>query len=442
MLEAIVIGCGTIGAAVGAALASKGVVTGLYDIAPLRREALRNRSLLFVEIELAQALLAAVAARKLRVLDSLERQPAPTNYIVCTPTPVGAAGEFDASAIMSALETILGVAQTGDAIFIRSTVPIGVTRKLASRLRARGFELQFASTPDRSIEGRNFADQFSVPHLIGGVDAQSAIRAAALFGHLGRTIDVGAPEASEAAKLFSNVWRATMFATSNAMALVCESHGLDVRAIFEAVTTDYDRFSPARPGPVGGPCLSKDIRLLEAGLPQDIAALFQGVRQIETRFVGQVVSAIESHLSARPKPLRIALAGLAFKGRPEVDDVRGSVALTLIQSIRARWVDARLVGWDAVMTAAQIEETGIQPAASLSEAVKGADLALFCNIHPTLAKTSLVDLANLAAAGALFYDLVGVTLPFRADLPNGARHHILGQGENRFGLGEYNTGYM
>ena len=74
--------------------------------------------------------------------------------------------------------------------------------------------------------------------------------------------------------------------------------------------------------------------------------------------------------------------------------------------------------------------------------MKGADLALFCNIHPTLAKTSLVDLANLAAAGALFYDLVGVTLPFRADLPNGARHHILGQGENRFGLGEYNTGYM
>ena len=32
MLDAIVIGCGTIGSAVGAALASRGVVTGLYDI--------------------------------------------------------------------------------------------------------------------------------------------------------------------------------------------------------------------------------------------------------------------------------------------------------------------------------------------------------------------------------------------------------------------------
>jgi nucleotide sugar dehydrogenase len=428
-LRATVVGCGTIGAAIGAALASRGLNVTLYDNDPVCREALAGNPPLFAEPDMAQAVLAARTAMRLRVVDHLERQPFPTHYIVCTPTPVTTTGEFDASAIDSAVAAIIDVAQPDDAIFIRSTVPIGTTRRLAARTESRGLDLRLAFTPDRSIGGCTFADQFSVPQLIGGVDGRAAARAVALFAPLGQVIDLGGAEAAEAAKLFANTWRATMFAAANALAMVCETQGLDVHAIFAATGANYPRFSPHRPGPVGGACLPKDVRLLAASTPPEAGALLHGVSQSETQLIALVATALDAHLATRKAPARIAIAGFAFKGQPAVDDARGSAALALAEGLRARWPDAVLVGWDATMSASHIEAAALIPQASLHAAVNGADLAVFGNNHPVLAQTDLDGLALVAAPGALFYDLYGVTVPYRPTLPNGVRHHIFGRGE-------------
>ncbi len=427
-LDAIVIGCGMIGAAVGVALASKGMRIGLYDRDPRRRAELAGNGSAFAEPDMAQAMREATVAMRLRVLDGLGLQRLSAHYIVCTPTPVDEAGEFDPRALEAAMGEILDVAQSDDAIFIRSTVPIGATRSLAAQTNARGLDLRFASTIDRSVEGRGFADQFSVPQIIGGVDEQAAARAAALFAPLGQVIDLGSAEAAEAAKLFCNAWRATLFAASNAMAMACESHGLDLHAILAGASQDYPRFSPPRPGPVGGPCLPKDVTLLASSVAEDAAALLRGVMSSESHLRRRIASAFHAHLAGRRGPLRIALAGVAFKGRPPVDDARGSVALALASDLRARWPEALVLGLDAAMTPSQIEETGLLPAESLQDAAAGADLVVFCNDHSAFTQIDVAELARVMARGGLIYDLHGVTPPIYAALPNDVRRHVLGRG--------------
>jgi UDP-N-acetyl-D-mannosaminuronic acid dehydrogenase len=427
-LDAIVVGCGAIGAAIGVALASKGMRIGLYDRDPCRRAALADKASAFAEPEMAQAMRAATAAKRLRVLDGLALRRRSTHFIVCTPTPVDEAGEFDPRPLEAAIGEILDVAQPDDAIFLRSTVPIGATRRLAVQANARGLDLRFASTIDRSIEGRGFADQFSVPQIIGGIDEQAAQRAAALFAPLGNVIDLGSAEAAEAAKLFCNAWRATLFAASNAMAMACETHGLDVYAIMAGASQDYPRFSPPRPGPVGGPCLPKDLVLLSASVPEEAAALLRGATASESHLRRRIAAALNAHLAGRRGPLRVALAGVAFKGRPPVDDARGSVALALAADLRARWPEISILGMDAAMTPRQIEEAGLLPAKTLQDAAAGADLVVFCNDHPAFAQIDIAELARIMARGGLIYDLQGVTPPFHAALPNDVRRHILGRG--------------
>ena len=163
--DAIVIGCGTIGLATGAALASKGWKIGLYDSDPARRSALAGRSAVFAEADLARAFLAARSSGHLQIFGRLTRQEPGQVYIVCVPTPVSAAGALDCTALDAAMAAIAGAAQPFDTVLIRSTVPPGTTRRLAAQMKARGLDLRFAATPDRSIEGQSFAGQMSIRSL-------------------------------------------------------------------------------------------------------------------------------------------------------------------------------------------------------------------------------------------------------------------------------------
>lgn len=55
-----------------------------------------------------------------------------------------------------------------------------------------------------------------------------------------------------------NIWRDSTFAISNEFAIFAESLNLDIFEIIEKANFKYPRSVIPKPGPVGGPCLSKD----------------------------------------------------------------------------------------------------------------------------------------------------------------------------------------
>jgi len=428
MLDALIVGSGTIGVAIGTALASHGSKVGLYD-----NNLARQERLLSANFDFGEKLLQAVAAPLIKsnaivILRQLKDFPA-KNYIVCVPTPVDAAGQIDSSYLDVSMSELFKIAEPGCGIFIRSTVGIGMTRAYAQQSIAKGLDFLFACTPDRSIEGHSFADQTNVPQLIGAIDSLSHERAHDLFSPVSECIELPSPESAEAAKLFANTWRASIFAISNAMALVCENHHLDIKTIFSATSKNYPRFTPALPGFVGGPCLPKDLKILLSGLPRTYQNFWRGVVDSEAAMLKAIIDRLDNHLAQfNPTLGKIVLAGIAFKGNPEVDDARGSLAILLHKHISKKWPIYSVVGWDPVMQSEQLQECGIVEAESLEVAVKDAILVIVCNNHKIFSTINLDHLVNITAAKALFYDVYGSCKAPNKLPPNEVLYHALGRG--------------
>jgi UDP-N-acetyl-D-mannosaminuronic acid dehydrogenase len=306
---------------------------------------------------------------------------------------------------------------------VRTTIPIGTTRKLADTIRDRGGRLLVAACPDRSVAGRSFQEQSSVPTIVGGVDAKSTRAAAELFMQLGPVVGVASPETAEAIKLFCNTQRDITFAIANQFALICENLGLDFDEIRRAGTHMYPRFSLARPGPVGGDCLSKDSFLLghSAGDTPDPLPLVFAARRLNLSLIDFVATAVCAHVckTAPSRPV-IAVLGLAFKGEPTTTDQRQSFGIAFAEAISMRLPNADVRTWDPSPAAGDDNEVP-------ENTVGAADVVVLANDHPALSRIDLRRTAALLRQGGLIYDVCGRDLNGSGPLPNDVAFHSFGR---------------
>jgi UDP-N-acetyl-D-mannosaminuronic acid dehydrogenase len=417
--QVVLVGCGAIGLPLAVAFASRGCDVVGVDTDAVRLAALQAARMSDLDEGLGEAFASAVVAGRLSFQATLAPSHAPRAFILAVPTPVDSAGTPILANVEAAIEAIGASARDHDLLVVRSTVPIGTSRKLAGMLAARGRSLLVAACPDRSVAGRSFIEQFSVPHVIGGMDRHAAEATAGLFGQLGPTVHVSTPETAEAVKLFANVQRDVTFALANQFALVSEQLDLDFDEIVRAGREGYARFSLARPGPVAGPCLPKDTAILAASLSEPgTLELARAARRLNESLVEHVANAVKQHLdrAKRPRPV-VAVLGLAFKGNPPTTDRRGSFGLALAARLRTDLADAILrLG----------EPTSDDPTeCDLETVVAGAHVVVIANDHPAIAALGACIMAQRLSAGALIYD-TSVALAFMGELPNGVTLRRLG----------------
>jgi len=392
--EVVVLGCGAVGLPLAVALASRGArVLGVDTDAGLVA-ALRCGRAQLVEDGLQAAVGDGLATGALAFATELRPTERPRAFVICVPTPASRE-RFDAGPLDGAAEAVVGAAHPGDLVCIRSTVPIGATRRLAERHADRG--LAWASCPDRSLAGATLAEQFSTPHLVGGATPGAATRAAALFERLGRVIAVRDPETAEAIKLFANVSRDVSFALANTFAHICEASGVSYAEVRAAGADGYPRFNLAAAGPVGGPCLTKDVHVLAASAPLagvDLS-LLTAARAANERLVDAVAAELLAGQSDAPGP--IAILGLGFKGAPATRDQRFAFGPQLVRALAAARPGLEIRTWDPVT----------QPAASSRDAaIAGAAAIVLANNHPDLVGAARASRA--LAAEALIVDMCGV----------------------------------
>lgn len=410
-LDVVVVGCGAIGLPLAVAFASVGRrVTGI-DTDPARVAALGQGRTGLMDEGLEPAFQEARASGRLSFGGGLAPASAMRAYVLTAPTPADGGHGWRRGPLDGAMTAALAVARPGEPICIRSTVPIGVTRAFAQR----GTSL-LAYCPDRTVAGRVFLGQFDTPHLVGAVTPRAGAMARDLFAQLGPVVEVGDPETAEAIKLLANIKRDLDFAFANQLALICEAAGIDAASVREAGARAYPRFSVARPGPAGGPCLTKDVRLL-ASSPAlkdvDLTLLLAG-RRLNEGLAEDIARRIDGVLEARgPGPGAVAVLGLAFKGAPPTLDRRGGFAADLTAALLRHRPDLDLRTWDPAA------DPG--PAAR-DAAVRGANVVVLANDHPALAAAG--DLADLMAPDGEIFDLCGIASP----LAGGRTLHRFGAG--------------
>jgi len=446
--QIVVVGCGAIGLPLAVALASRGAEVVGVDSDEARLAQLTAGAVDEGDSGLGEALRLALAQKRIRFQSVLRPRPLCRAFILAVPTPVDDQLRPNRSLLDTAFAQVLAVARSGDLVIVRSTVAAGTTRTLAAAAAGRGQGLLFAACPDRSLTGRAFADQLSIPNIVGPMSAEAGRMAAAILARLGAVHVLDSPEAAELVKLFCNAQRDVTFALANQFALICDTLDVNFQAVAETAADHYPRFNVAVPGPVGGPCLSKDSYLLAESVDwrEDLAGLVLAAREVNASLPQRIVEKIAAHARSvsRPTP-GVAILGLAFKGEPPTRDQRGSFGLQLADAIRFNMPEAIIRQWDPeiphvepsnssqhVSGRGKTEKGPHSKAATFSAAVDGADIVVLANNHQAIRSLDWQALSRRMQAGGLIIDTYGYPGALPQGLPNDVTFVKFGSGE-RYG---------
>lgn len=406
-----VMGLGYVGLTLATVLADMGFdVTGV-EVRQDVVEGLRQGRPHFFEPGLAERVRKVVGLGRLRVCTHIPENCEARVYVITVGTPLAPDGRVRMEMIENVSREVRAHLRDGDMVIMRSTVKIGTTRDVVVPILERdGIDYDLAFCPERTLEGQALSELRHLPQIVGGVTMRANIRASQLFQFITPTVvRVNDVETAEMIKLVDNAQRDVQFAYANEVARMCDSVGISAAEVIRAGKLGYPRTNLPMPGPVGGPCLEKDSHILaEALRPLGIVPeITMAARLLNERQMGEVAAHLRNLADTLPDfPARptITLAGLAFKGRPATDDLRGSTVRVLKKELETLFPGAVLRGFDAVVSPEDIALLGLEPVATLEEAFDGANLVLIHNNHTCFAAMDLECLAGQMAQPGVIYD--------------------------------------
>ncbi len=191
--------------------------------------------------------------------------------------------------------------------------------------------MHVAHCPERVLPGRILVELVGNDRIVGGVDSESTEAAVAFYRAFvnGKVLETDAATA-EMAKLAENTFRDVNIALANELSIICDRHGIDPWKMI-ALANRHPRVNILQPGPgVGGHCIAVDPWFIAAAAP-DIAPLISTARRVNDSKPDWVLAKIREAAARFEKPV-IGCLGLAFKAN--VDDLRGSPALTIARRVR------------------------------------------------------------------------------------------------------------
>ena len=426
-----ILGMGFVGLTLAVAMAECGFQVVGVEINPDTIKMLESGNAHFFEVGLQSRLARQLEQGNLRFVGKLTKEAAGncTLFILTVGTPLDKTGNPRMDMVERATNEVAEVMPENAMVVLRSTVRIGTTRKVVKPILDRtGKTYQLGYCPERTIEGNALAELRSLPQIVGGLTDDDAWRAAAVFQHMTpTTIRVSTLETAELIKLLDNSYRDLMFAFGNEVALLCEAAGLDAGEVIRAGKTGYPRTNIALPGFVGGPCLEKDPHILEHAMKDHgfRPELISTGRRLNEELPMWVATSLSDMLKGVSGKLKIAICGMAFKGRPETDDLRGTPSTLLADALRQTFPDAEIVGQDFAVAPSAIAELGL-PAATIDEAFQGAHAVLIANNNTKYEWLDLDRLMPTMARPAVIYDCWSVLQLKASDAPEGIRYVRLG----------------
>ena len=349
-----IIGLGYIGLPTAAILANREIKVIGFDIDQKIVDTVNQGGIHIVEPGLAQAVHTAVHNGHLRATTQAEATDA---FLIAVPTPfkegIHGSHEPDLSYIEAATQAIAPVLAAGNLVVLESTSPVGTTEKMAAWLVTARPDLSFPQTaddhadihiaycPERVLPGQVLQELVHNDRIIGGMTAQCAQAAASLYQIFveGECIITDARTA-EMCKLTENSFRDVNIAFANELSVICDKLDMDVWELIR-LANRHPRVNILQPGPgVGGHCIAVDPWFIVSKTP-DEAKLIRTAREVNDSkpdwVVEKVKLAIADFLQANPQKtaqeVTIACFGLTFK--PDIDDLRGSPALEVVEKITA-----------------------------------------------------------------------------------------------------------
>jgi UDP-N-acetyl-D-glucosamine dehydrogenase len=330
--------------------------------------------------------------------------------LICVPTPLRKTKEPDVSFILSAAEKIKKYLRRGQLVILESTTYPGTTDEvLLPMLEEAGLKLDddflLAFSPERVDPGNPQFKTHNIPKVVGGITDDSTEAAAALYSQIiDQVHPVTSARVAEAAKLLENTFRAVNIGMANEMARLCYALNIDTWEVIRAAATKPFGFMPFYPGPgIGGHCIPLDPHYLSWKARQHgFDSRFIGLaEEVNSRMPEHVVQLVSDGLNDDRKAMngaRVLMLGVAYK--KDIDDVRESPALSIIDRLRSKGCDVRY--HDPFVADLSFDDAhsvgGGAPLSSVAlsdEEIKSADCVVIVTNHSGVDYQRIVDLAPL-----------------------------------------------
>lgn len=344
-----VLGLGYIGLPTAAVLATRGIPVVGVDVNPETVAAVSRGEVPFVEPDLAVAVSGAVRMGRLTASKEVPHAEA---YIVAVPTPFHDDHTADLSYVESAVQAIAPQLRGGEIVILESTSPPGTSHQVSSWLAELRPDLKMphegdgvpdihvAHCPERVLPGRIMIEMVTNDRVVGGITPACAAKAAAIYEVFCQgQIHLTDAASAEMAKLVENAYRDVNIAFANELSLICDDLKLDVWEVI-AMANRHPRVNILSPGPgVGGHCIAVDPWFIVGAAPER-SRLIRMAREVNDSKPGWVVDRVVATAQRFRNPT-VAALGLAFKAN--VDDLRESPAVDIVEELAARLPDTRVL---------------------------------------------------------------------------------------------------
>lgn len=431
--QVCVLGLGYVGLTLAVAMADVGFNVLGVEIRDEVLTLLNRGEAHFHEPGLQERLRRVIRSGHLQCANRIPKNWSGSVFIITVGTPLDAQGRSRLDMVENVAREVAERMSNESLVIMRSTVKLGTTRKVVLPLLAgskKAFDLAFC--PERTLEGKALTELRQLPQIVGGMTSQAAVRASHLFQLITPTVvRVSSLETAEMIKLIDNAQRDVAFAYANEVARACDAIGVSAAEVIQAGKLGYPRTNLPMPGPVGGPCLEKDSHILaeglrDLGIEPEITIAARRTNENQPKEVVTYLKSFTDGLSGFSQKPRITLMGIAFKGQPATDDLRGTMARPIYARLRDSYPAAEFRGFDAVVSAKDINGFGLNPATSLLQAFSGASLVVILNNHPAFSSMDIEELAKEMQTPGLIYDFWNSFKTLDLHLPSGISYMALG----------------
>jgi UDP-N-acetyl-D-mannosaminuronic acid dehydrogenase len=295
-------------------------------------------------------------------------------------------------------------------IILRSTIPVGSSRIVEKQICKINnlSSINISFSPERTAEGRALEELRALPQIISGNTHAALSMAKKFFEPLvDEIVCASSLEEAELTKLFNNIYRDASFAIANTFNQIAQSFNVNGIAAINNANYKYPRSNIPKPGFVGGPCLEKDSYILSNTLPDgDLKNFILAARKANEN-LEKLVSQRIRYILERNSKAKCLITGLAFKGEPETNDLRGSSAIKILNSLQD--FNQQIVIHDFMNSKKDLQESFLFESLD-SDRIFHDDLEIFdfivvLNNHSIYTSEKIQNfIQNQVKGGALFLD--------------------------------------
>jgi UDPglucose 6-dehydrogenase len=396
-MKIAMIGTGYVGLTTGACFAKVGHEVVCVDSDSAKIEMLNQGGIPIYEPGLEEIVRENTSAGRLRFTTDIgSAVHASQVAFIAVGTPTSENGDPDLTYVENVARDIATNMREYHLIVEKSTVPVQThkwIRTTIERYNKDGTPFDVASNPEFLREGSAVDDFLHPDRIVVGVESDRARDLMTeVYKPFNAPLVITDIASAELIKHASNAFLAMKISFANALSIVCEASGADVRRVTEGMGMD-DRIGPAFLSAgvgYGGFCFPKDLRAF-IRIAEEMGYDFRMLREVENvnadmkrRFVEKIRGVL---WNLRDK--NIGVLGLAFK--PNTDDMRFAPSIDIIADLVRRGAKVKAYDPQAMDRARKIIP-GIEFCDKAEDVADNADLLALVTEWPEFRKLDLAAL--------------------------------------------------